>query len=569
MSKKKKIVLMILCALIVIGAVSMGVVYKLYKDQNATIMEIKDKIKIFLCDIKIDKLSDETSGVTFYDTLYEDEGKKTVETDKGIRLVHYASGYYMDFPENTEFDFSCSPSYVKIKTENYDLTVSREYSTDDDVAAYIEHYLDRFMLNGEYREANGITLLQEKTDQGTYDYYSVRLDGYEEGYDGYTYVNIYTGTKIYYRLTFKFSGEDFQSVQEEIDSAVKSFRYFRPEGKDSYTVEYKNLSNETLTGEAKALYEDIENSESVRWGIFTEDVYGDGIEKTIPGYEEKLDYEFSVVLSYVHFGTEFPTEFAETCYENGKVMELTYQVTDSNNEDLYGYTPQLDIYRGEKDEEIREFARAAAQFGKPFLFRLGNEMNSDWTSYSGVVNMIDPEVYVAVWQRIYNIFQEEGATNAIWIYNPNDRAYPPCNWNDFHAYYPGDEYVNLIGITGYNNGTYYKEQNNEVWREFKDIYDTIEKEYSPFFGDFPWIITEFSSSSIGGDKAKWMERMFEDIDDYENIKIAVWFDYADYDPAYEGNSVVSRPYWLLETEETTEAAKEGFALHEREKWYFE
>ena len=63
--------------------------------------------------------------------------------------------------------------------------------------------------------------------------------------------------------------------------------------------------------------------------------------------------------------------------------------------------------------------------------------------------------------------------------------------------------------------------------------------------------------------------MFEDIDDYENIKIAVWFDYADYDPAYEGNSVVSRPYWLLETEETTEAAKEGFALHEREKWYFE
>ena len=63
--------------------------------------------------------------------------------------------------------------------------------------------------------------------------------------------------------------------------------------------------------------------------------------------------------------------------------------------------------------------------------------------------------------------------NAIWIFNPNDRDYPPANWNHFMAYYPGDEFVQLIGITGYNTGTYYKETKNETWREFDEIYDRI------------------------------------------------------------------------------------------------
>lgn len=569
MNKRKKTVLIVLLIIAVVGAICAGIVYKLYTDQNPAIIEFKDKLKVFLCDIRISKLKDENAGITPGETLFDDGAKKVITTDRGKRLIHYASGYYIDFPESAEFDFSCSPSYVKVTTEDYSVTISREYASAGDVQEYIEYYLDRFLLDEEYRAVNRIELLSEKTGNEKYDTYSAALTGYEEGYDGYTYANVYTGTKIYYRLTFKFNSEEFEPVSAQVNEALESFFYFRPDGEDTYTVEFHNLDGQGLSEEAKAVYSDIENTDSIYWGLFTSDIYNTGINETIPEYEENLDYTFSIISAYCHYGADFPTEFAKKCFDNDKVMQLTYQATTSNNEDLTGYTPQLDIYRGLCDDEIREFAREAAEFGHPFLFRLGNEMNSDWTSYSGVVNMCDPELYQEVWRRIYNIFQEEGVDNAIWIYNPNDRAFPPCEWNNFLAYYPGDEYVHMIGITGYNNGTYYKKAHNEVWREFSEIYDVIQSEYEPFFSEFPWIITEFGSSSIGGDKAQWITDMFVDIYNYENVKAAIWFDYADFDPAYEGNTVVSRPYWLCENEEITQAVKDGLATQAPGIWHWQ
>ena len=69
------------------------------------------------------------------------------------------------------------------------------------------------------------------------------------------------------------------------------------------------------------------------------------------------------------------------------------------------------------------------------------------------------------------------------------------------------------------------------------------------------MITEFASSSIGGDKNAWIRSMFENIGKYRNLKIAVWFSSADYDD----NGQVARPYWLDETPETLETFRNGLA----------
>ena len=52
---------------------------------------------------------------------------------------------------------------------------------------------------------------------------------------------------------------------------------------------------------------------------------------------------------------------------------------------------------------------------------------------------------------------------------------------------------------------------------------------------------------------KWIDSMFENMGRYPKIKIAVWFNYADFD----SNGVAARPYWLDETEETLEAFRRG------------
>jgi beta-mannanase len=184
-------------------------------------------------------------------------------------------------------------------------------------------------------------------------------------------------------------------------------------------------------------------------------------------------------------------------------------------------------------------------------------MNTDWTSYSGIVNLSDPQVYTAVWQRIYRIFREEGVNNAIWIWNPNDKNFPPNNWNNFIHYFPGAEYMHLLGITGYNTGTYFYVEHGEHWREFDEIMAQIESDYMPFFAQFPWIMTEFASSSIGGDKVAWIDRMFNVIGNYPNLRAAVWFSAADYDPRPGFEGIPSRTYWLDETPETLAAFRRG------------
>lgn len=141
---------------------------------------------------------------------------------------------------------------------------------------------------------------------------------------------------------------------------------------------------------------------------------------------------------------------------------------------------------------------------------------------------------------------------------------PPDRWNDAINYYPGEGYAQLIGVTGYNNGTYYT-QWGEQWREFDAIYDHIQSLYGEVFGAFPWIITEFSSSSVGGDKAAWIDNMFAAIGNYPNIKIAVWFSSADWDT--EGN--VARPYWLDETPETLDAFRRGLQNYPPTAWPLE
>ena len=115
----------------------------------------------------------------------------------------------------------------------------------------------------------------------------------------------------------------------------------------------------------------------------------------------------------------------------------------------------------------------------------------------------------------------------------------------------------MIGLTGYNTGTYYAELYHEKWRTFDEIYQQPYEKYMQVFSEFPFIITEFASSSVGGDKAEWITQMFSSIQKYPNIKMALWWSSADYDMREEFYKTLARPYWLDETEETTKAFREG------------
>ncbi len=576
--RKKRLVIILLLVCFLFGGLFV------FCAKNPTILQWRQEIWRWFTYRSNSVFSKETDGLSdiLNTDLYEDnhlivrekpdftkDNKKIYETEQTCRIVNYTDGYRVDFPRPMEFDFTKSPLFVKGVGQQFDVTISKEQSPYDDVEEYLSYFLNRFILNESYQTANRLMVQEEAptTKQGNA-VQIIRANICEPGdakFDGYAYVFVKTDTRAFYRLMFRYDTKmkDFDRILQQ---AVENFYCFAPTGTPVYDVAYRPKEPANWTEETTALYRTIRSADDIRWGIFTADIYGEGIEKTVPALEKKAGYRFPVVLSYLQHNRPFPTAFMEKNYQAGKLVELTYQITGDNNQDLFGYTPNLDIYRGIKDAEIRKFAREAKAFGHPFLFRLNNEMNSDWTSYSGITNMSDPEIYVENWRRIYRIFEEEGVDNAIWIFNPNDHNYPPCNWNHFLAYYPGDEYVQIIGLTGYNTGTYYLEETGETWREFETIYDDVEARYQPFFAEFPWMITEFGTSSVGGDKVKWIDNMFACLDKYPNIKIAVWFSFADFDARPEKNGAVARPYWLDETPETLQAFARGVKIHGVQGW---
>lgn len=568
MKKKKPLWLRILLIVLLLGV--LACLWEFASSQNPYLLPVKRALKYDV--LHLSPLRDPARGLDAPAADVQD-GRTVYATAETKRLVNYLDGYAIDLPADTLFDSTLAPLFTRAAGEGYELTISRETAKyeslrevvsfelstllpfafrDDTVRNYVNHYEYRFLLDEGWQRENRVTCLGGE-DAGGLRWFFLQLDDPGDAeFDRYFYATVFTKSREYLHLVARYRSDAAADFEALLPEAVRTMRVFDPTGAGQYQTDAAPVCTAALSDETQALYDALlTRSEPLKWGIFTKDVFTTGVDETIPALETALDYRFDVVLGYIHFNMDFPTEFLEKNYAAGRLVELTWQLTENNNEDMFAHTPMLDIYRGERDEEIRAVARAAKAFGHPFLLRLNNEMNSDWTSYSGVVNLSDPRLYVSVWQRIFDVFAEEGVDNCLWIFNPHDRSAPPTKWNDGLAYWPGGDCVHLLGVTGYNNGTYYT-QWNEQWRDFTTIYDEIEALYAPHFSRFPWIITEFASSSVGGDKVQWIDEMFAHIGDYPNIRIAVWFSYADFD-----GDTPARRYWLDETPETLVAFRRG------------
>lgn len=344
---------------------------------------------------------------------------------------------------------------------------------------------------------------------------------------------------------FMKSSKPFKSEgQGSYMDIIESFRIIDKQAKPKVNNTFK-LKDRKFNQETQALYErDFLQSNKTKWGLFenTAPLEMDTLNKL----EERLDYNFDYLVRYDFFSSPeiVPMGDIERAHSQGKTVELTFQTTydyKANESGLYN------ILKGDYDDYFKEYAEKLKAFNHPILFRLNNEMNGDWCEYSAFHFSKDTEIFKEVWRHIYNIFEENNVDNVLWVWNPHDVSFPNFNWNHYLNYYPGDEYVDIVGLTGYNNGTYYP---GEVWREFDEIYDPIYSEYSKLF-EHPLMITEFSANSVGGDKLSWISSMFDKMKTYDRIKVAIWWNYIDWD----AKNNPARIYRLDESEEMLDIFK--------------
>jgi beta-mannanase len=183
------------------------------------------------------------------------------------------------------------------------------------------------------------------------------------------------------------------------------------------------------------------------------------------------------------------------------------------------------ITRGDFNGYIDSWAAGLKAYGKPVYLKFAHEMNGNWFPWGVRVNGNQPGDFVDAWRHIHDRFARNGVTNVRWIWNPNI-VYNgvPASLNDV---YPGHDYVDWVGMNGYNWGTsvYWAScPCRSTWESFSQVFDKTYRELVAL-ANKPIFIGEFASSEEGGNKANWIsDALLRQLpNQYPRVKAISWF----------------------------------------------
>lgn len=177
------------------------------------------------------------------------------------------------------------------------------------------------------------------------------------------------------------------------------------------------------------------------------------------------------------------------------------------------------IANGSMDAYLIKYATNAKNFGKPVWLRPFHEMNGNWYPWAGTAAGNTPADFIAAWRHVRTIFKNAGATNVKFVWSPNADSVPNTTANAIGKYWPGESYVDSIGIDGYNFGT-----TTSTWRSFSSVMGPAYKAVTALSATKPIFIAETGCGTTGGDKAAWISNMFKVIPTtYPRIIGVTWF----------------------------------------------
>jgi hypothetical protein len=202
----------------------------------------------------------------------------------------------------------------------------------------------------------------------------------------------------------------------------------------------------------------------------------------------------------------------------GRTPLLTWEPwepTGSPNQPKYALAR---IAGGDFDVYLTTWALALKLNGSPVYLRPMHEFNSDWYPWSGAANGNTPAQFVQAWRHIHDIFRNLGASNVRFVWSPNNIDVPASN--PMESFYPGDAYVDVLAVDGYNWGAGTPAFGG--WQSFSEVFARAYDRLSAL-GPQPIWIAEVGSSADGGDKAAWIRDMFARAAEMSRLEAIVWF----------------------------------------------
>ncbi|MGQ0827245.1 MAG: glycoside hydrolase family 26 protein [Bacteroidota bacterium] len=183
------------------------------------------------------------------------------------------------------------------------------------------------------------------------------------------------------------------------------------------------------------------------------------------------------------------------------------------------------IVEGHLDPFFAAWAKEIKQVNGTVLLRILHEFNGNWYPWCIVNNDRNPDLFKKAFIHIHDLFTAQNVKNVKFIWCPNSMSLPQEKWNFIMDAYPGNEYVDYLGLDIYNGAG-----ESRLWRSFRK--EGIENYYLLTQQlDKPLFICEIASreresneSKSAQNKAEWIKQMSEALTtDMSKIRLLTWF----------------------------------------------
>jgi hypothetical protein len=261
----------------------------------------------------------------------------------------------------------------------------------------------------------------------------------------------------------------------------------------------------------------------------------------IAQFEDETGIRLDLVDVYLDWSTPYAnvSHSVRHIAQHGALPILTWEAQTITTQDILSGERVLPLRDGRRldiDAYVAEFAkgacRSAALTHQPVLIRMLHEMNGNWFAwgigYEQAGKRVNTdESFKQAWIKLHDAFDSRCGDDVRFIWAVNH--FNVGKGTSFMGTYPGDDYVDLVGIDGYNWGT----KASWGWQDFYAIFQeglcTLERET-----DKPILIAEVGSSEAGGDKPRWISDLLANIEARERLRGFVWLNHEKYEVQIDG-----------------------------------